>query len=45
MGRCAPCGNRIFASAGSILKLQSSRNGARGYLHIKGGIQVEKDVR
>ncbi|CAM5220155.1 Antagonist of KipI OS=Ureibacillus acetophenoni OX=614649 GN=SAMN05877842_11087 PE=4 SV=1 [Ureibacillus acetophenoni] len=34
----------VFASAGSILKLQSSRNGARGYLHIKGGIQVEKTL-
>ncbi|MFY3790634.1 biotin-dependent carboxyltransferase family protein [Ureibacillus sp. MALMAid1270] len=34
----------VFAEAGSILKLQSSVSGARGYLHIKGGIQVEKTL-
>lgn len=32
----------VFAEKGSILKLSSCREGARGYLHIKGGIQVEK---
>ena len=34
----------VFAEKGSILKLQSCINGARGYLHIKGGIQVEKTL-
>ncbi|SOC41476.1 5-oxoprolinase subunit C family protein [Ureibacillus acetophenoni] len=34
----------VFAEAGSILKLQSCVSGARGYLHIKGGIQVEKTL-
>lgn len=34
----------IFARSGSILKLQSCVSGARGYLHIKGGIQIEKTL-
>lgn len=32
----------VFAEKGSILKLGSCKDGARGYLHIKGGIQVKK---
>lgn len=37
-----PMWKPIFAQKGSILKLSSCQNGARGYLHIKGGIQVNK---
>lgn len=34
----------VFAEKGSILKFQSCVAGARGYLHIKGGIQVDKTL-
>lgn len=37
-----PMWKPIFAEKGSILKLSSCREGARGYLHIKGGIQIDK---
>lgn len=37
-----PMWKPVFAEKGSILKLSTCTEGARGYLHIKGGIQVEK---
>lgn len=37
-----PMWKPLFAEKGSLLKLSSCQEGARGYLHIKGGIQVEK---
>lgn len=41
-GKPCPMWKPVFAEKGSILKLSSCSEGARGYLHIKGGIQVEK---
>lgn len=37
-----PMWRPVFAEKGSILKLSSCQEGARGYLHVKGGIQIEK---
>ncbi|MFC5559226.1 biotin-dependent carboxyltransferase family protein [Ureibacillus thermophilus] len=37
-----PMWKPVFAEKGSILKLSYCQKGARGYLHIKGGIRVEK---
>lgn len=37
-----PMWKPVFAEKGSVLKLSSCKEGARGYLHIKGGIQIEK---